>query len=63
MQVLQNLMGLLQINLLKARWDHVWNNVIYKLVKITQPFLAFKKNLEMVKDQLDIPIYLIYLST
>lgn len=63
MQVLQNLMGLLTINLIKAGWDHLWNNVIYKLVKTTQPFLAFKKNLEMVKGQLDIPIYLIYLST
>jgi len=33
------------------------------LVKITQPFLAFKKDLEMVKGQLRIPIYLICLST
>lgn len=55
MQVLQNLMGLLPIDLIKAGSDHLWNNVIYKLVKITQPFLALKTNLEMVKGQLDIP--------
>lgn len=48
MQVLQNLMGLFPINLIKADLGHLWY-VVYKSVKATQAFPAFKKKIEMGK--------------